>query len=146
MTQPRYDLSVDIDRSIDAVWSFVTDLRRTPEWRTTITTIEPPERVEVGERFSGTTRLLRRDWTWILEVTDVDAPRRFGYTVVEGVARPTVEYLLEPLGDGCRFTMSGWIDEMGIVARVLQPFALRALRRETKVHLEQLRAMLESGE
>ena len=78
-------------------------------------------------------------------MTALDAPRHFAYVVTEGVATPTVEYLVEPDAGGTRFTMSGYITEMGLVARLIQPFALAALRRETPRHLRFLRELLESG-
>ncbi len=139
----RYDLAVDIDRPSDAVFAFVTDLARTPEWRTTIRTIDPPAELGVGAPFTGTTRLLGRTWHWTLVVTEFDPPHRFAYRVTDGVATPTVEYLVEPRGTMTRFTMSGHIDEMNLVARLLKPLALRALRRETRAHLKQLKTLLE---
>ena len=139
----RIDLTIDIELPPDAVWDYVTDLRRTPEWRTTIRSIEPPEQLAVGAPFTGTTRLLGRTWHWQLEIVALDPPRHFSYVVTEGVATPTVDYVVEPLQAGTRFTMSGRIDDMGVVARLLTPFALRALRRETRLHLDNLKARLE---
>lgn len=138
-----YDLSVEIDRPPDVVWAFVSDLRRWPEWRTTIRSIEPPDELAAGAAFAGTTRLLGRTWTWGLELTAIDPPRHLAYRVTEGVATPTVEYLVEPSGAGTRFTMSGYIDDMGVVARLLKPVALRSLRRETRAHLGNLKALVE---
>lgn len=140
----RYDHSIDLAHPPGAVWALTTDLGRTPEWRTTITSIQPPAELRVGERFSGTTRLLGRTWRWGLEVTVVEPERRFAYDVVEGVAKPTVEYRIEPTDLGCRFTMSGSIGEMNLVARVLKPFALRSLHRQTVRHLDNLRRILDS--
>ena len=141
----RYDLSIEIDAPGRQVWAVASDLGRTPEWRTTIRTIEPPDEMVIDAPFSGTTRLLGKTWHWKLRVTALDPPRHFAYVVTEGVATPTVEYLVEPLGDDrTRFTMSGHIDQMNLVARALKPFALRALRRETRVHLENLKRLVES--
>lgn len=139
----QFDLTIDIDRTPTEVWDFVTDLERTPQWRTTIRTIEPPARMYVGAPFVGTTRLLGRTWHWQLEITVLEPHRHFAYHVTRGVASPTVEYFIEPAGAGARFTMSGHIDQMNILARILKPLALRALRRETAIHLENLRSILE---
>ena len=141
----RYDLTVDIERDAASVWDFVTDLGRTPLWRTTICTIEPPDELRIGAPFAGTTRLLGRTWNWQLEITNVEPPRHFAYTVTRGVAAPTVEYLVEPRESGTRFTMSGHIDQMSPIARVLKPLALPALRRETRVHLANLMSLLEES-
>lgn len=142
----RYDHSVDLAHSPESVWAYTTDLGRTPEWRTTIGSIEPPTELRVGEPFSGTTRLLGRTWRWKLRVTVVEPDQRFAYVVVEGVAKPSVEYRIEPTPSGCRFTMSGWIVDKNLAARVLVPFALRALRRETVRHLDNLQRILDGDE
>ena len=139
----RYEHTIELPHAPDDVWSLTTDLARTPEWRTTITSIRPPAELRVGERFSGTTRLLGRSWQWTLQITALEPTRRFAYTVVDGVARPSVEYTIEPSGRGCRFTMTGWIDDKNLAARLLIPFALPVLRREAARHLEQLRHLLD---
>ena len=141
----RYAHGIELAHPPARVWALTTDLARTSEWRTTITSIVPPAELSVGERFSGTTRLLGRSWRWELQVAVVEPEQRFVYEVVRGVAKPSVEYRIEPISSGCRFTMSGWIDDKNFAARVLMPFALPALRRETVRHLEKLRQLLDQG-
>lgn len=142
----RYDRSVELAQSAETVWALTTDLRRTPEWRTTITSIQPPAALRVGERFSGTTRLLGRTWQWELQIAAVEPGRRFVYDVVKGVANPSVEYRIDPMPSGCRFTMSGWISDKHFAARLLVPLALPLLRRETAHHLDNLRRILDADE
>ena len=141
----RYEHSIELARSAEAVWAYTTDLARTPEWRTTITSIEPPDELRVGELFSGTTRLLGRSWQWELRITDVEPNRRFAYEVTKGVAKPSVGYAVEPTASGCRFTMSGWIDQKNLAARVLMPFAVPALNRETVRHLANLARVMDAA-
>jgi uncharacterized protein YndB with AHSA1/START domain len=143
MTARRSDSSIEIDRPVEEVWAFVTDLGRWPEWRTTITSIDPPASLTVGEGFSGTTHIIGRTWHWQLELTVVEPNLRLAYDVVKGVAKPTVDYHLEPLGDRCRFTMTGTIDRMGVLGRILAPVALPALRRESSAHVQNLKRILE---
>ena len=137
--------SIVIDRPVPAVWAVATDLARTPEWRTTVTSVEPPPELASGERFRATTRLLGRRWTWALELTAVDHERRFAYRVVEGFTDLEVAYLLEPKGDGCRFTMTGTSSSRGVVARAVEPLAARALRRQLDQQLANLRRLVESS-
>ena len=110
-----------------------------------MTSIEPPDVLEVGERFAGTNRLLGRTWTWLLELTEVEPGRGLGYVVVEGIVKPYVTYRIEHEADGTRFTMTGGIHQFGLAGRLLKPFALPALRRETDTHLKNLKRILESG-
>lgn len=128
------------------VWDFVSDLARTPEWRTTVTSINPPDTLRPGEQFSGTTRLLGRTWRWVLELTELDERRQLDYVVVQGVVKPYVSYRVEPDPDGTRFTMTGGIDQLRVGGRLLAMFARPALRRETDTHLKNLKGLLESGQ
>ena len=136
--------TVVIERAPGEVWAYVADMEKTPEWRTNVTSIDPPDVLTVGARFSGTTRLLGRTWRWELELTQVDPGRELGYVVVAGVVKPYVSYRLEPHGEATRFTMTGGLVEFGLAGRLLKPFALPALRRETAAHLQNLKALLES--
>lgn len=128
------------------VWDFVSDLERTPRWRTTVTSIEPPTELKVGERFSGTTRLIGRTWKWVLELTEVDPPSTLGYVVVDGVAELFVTYRVDEHPMGSRFSLTGGVEKAGFVGRMVAPFAARALERETPAHLENLKRILESDE
>ena len=136
--------TVIIERAPIDVWDYVSDLEKTPTWRTTVTGIQPPAVLEAGKRSAGTTRLLGRTWTWLLELTEVEPGRRLGYVVVEGIVKPHVAYLVEPAADETRFTMTGGLDQFGLAGLLLKPFAVPALRRETEAHLTNLKRILES--
>jgi hypothetical protein len=126
------------------VWDYVSDLARTPTWRTNVASIQPPEELREGARFSGTTRLLGRTWRWVLEVTHLETGRELGYVVVQGAVTPYVSYLVEADPEGTRFTMAGGMGRVGLVGRLLRPVALPALRRETQAHVARLKVLLES--
>jgi uncharacterized membrane protein len=136
--------TVIIRRAPSDVWDFVSHLATTPTWRTTVTSIEPPDTLQVGEQFSATTRLLGRTWRWVLELTELDDGRQLDYVVVQGVVKPYVSYRVEPDPDGTRFTMTGGINQFGLGGRLLTRFAHPALRRETAAHLTNLKSLLES--
>ena len=135
--------SIDIDRPVADVWRLVADLGATPRWRTTLTEVVPPAALAPGARFTATTRLLGRSWRWLLEVTAVETERLLAYRVVEGFTSLAVDYRLEPLGDGCRFTLTGSSTPRRLVERALEPVAAGALRRQSRRHLENLRGILE---
>lgn len=134
-----------IKRPPEDVWDYVADLAKTPMWRTTVTSIDPPGHLRVGERFSGTTKVLGRTWRWEMALTDVDVGRRLGYVVVAGVVKPSVTYVIEPDPEGSRFTLIGTIEKFGLAGRLLQPVAVPVLRRETEAHLQNLKKLLEAA-
>ena len=82
----RNEFAAHIDRPVQEVFAFVTDLPRTPEWRTTVLRAEAIQWQAVspvGAHFRAITRVAGRRWNWVLEVTAWDPPGRFAY-VVEG--------------------------------------------------------------
>lgn len=134
-----------IRRSPSDVWNYVSDLSKTPSWRTTVTSIAAPDDLQVGAQFEGTTKLLGRTWRWVLQLTEVDVGRELGYVVIDGVVKLHVSYRLEPDPDGTEFTLTGGIVRYGLAGRLLKPFAVPVLRRETAAHLENLKQILESS-
>lgn len=144
----RSAFTVAIDRPVDEVFAFVTDMPRTPEWRTTVRQADPLEWQgvsAVGTRFSAVTRVAGRRWDWVLEVTAWDPPWRFAYAVVEGSVPMEVEYHCQADGEGCRFTMAGSTNKLGGAAgRVLVPLVARGMRREMRTHLGNLKRKLEN--
>lgn len=75
------------------------------------------------------------------EVTRNEPMTRFAYRIVEGPLKARNEYLLEPDGDGTRFTMSGGA-AMGAVSRVLGPVLRLGYARTTKRELQCLQELL----
>jgi ligand-binding SRPBCC domain-containing protein len=144
----RSDFTVVIDRPVEEVFAFVTDMTRTPEWRTTVQRAEAL-RLQggsaIGARFRAVTRVAGRRWNWVLEVTTWDPPGRFAYAVVEGSVPMEVEYRCEPEGERCRFTMVASADEFdGVFGRVVVPAIAWGMRREVRSHVGNLKKILES--
>jgi uncharacterized membrane protein len=135
----RNAFTVVIDRPVEEVFAFVTDLPRTPQWRTTVTQADPLEwqgTSAVGTRFRAVTRVAGRRWTWVLEVTTWDPPERFAYAVVEGSVPMEVAYRCEPHGEGCRFTMVAVVDRLGgAFGRVVVPVIAWGMRREVRAQV-----------
>jgi hypothetical protein len=143
--QDREATGPDPSESANPRGLYVSDLAKTPTWRTTVTSIEPPDLLRVGVQFPATTRLLGRTRRWMLEITEFEEGRHLGYVVAQGVVKPHVSYRVEPELDGTRFTMTGGIDRLGPGRRLLTSVAHPALRRETAAHLQNLERILESG-
>ena len=140
----RFEGSVVIARPPEEVWSYVADLARTPEWRTTVQTVEPPEELEVGAEFGATTRVLGRQWRWTLVLDAVEPPTTLSYSVAQGFTDLTVTYRLAPVEGGCRFSLVAESAADRAIERLLEPIAGRVLRRQTSRHLENLKAALDA--
>lgn len=145
----RAERSIWIDRDAVSVFAFVTDLPRTPTWRTSVKQVEvhDVDPLDLGSRFSASTRVLGRHWSWVMEITDWDPPRTFGYRVVEGRVRIDVAYVCTPNDGGCRFSMVGSAPRpSGWFGVIVTPFAARAIARDLGSHLSRLKSVLERGD
>ncbi|MGI9646795.1 MAG: SRPBCC family protein [Ilumatobacteraceae bacterium] len=140
-----YEGSVVIGRDPKDVWAYVSDLGRTPEWRTSVKSVDPPGALAPGASFDARTRVVGRTWHWRLVLDEVDPPTTLTYSVAEGFTDITVTYRVEPDGTGTRFTLVARSEARRLFERLLEPIAGRALRRESERHLANLKAALEDG-
>ena len=105
----RIEVSVDIGASPEAVWEFVSDLRRIPEWiedTRAMLSVEP-ESAQKGTVYKERSRIigpLSQATTWT--ITEFDPPR---YQKHDGrvpmMAATSVSFGLEPSATGTRFTL-----------------------------------------
>lgn len=142
----EYEGSVVVARAPSDVWSYVADLAATPQWRTSVQSVDPPDVLEAGSPFGATTRVLGRTWRWDLVLDEFDPPTTLTYSVVEGFTDLTVTYRLSPVDGGCRFTLVASSKADRWVERLLEPLASRVLRRQTSRHLANLKAVLERAD
>jgi uncharacterized protein YndB with AHSA1/START domain len=129
---------IQLQRPIDEVWAFLTDLPNTGRWRRRmdVSWIEPGRTFAVTASFGPW-----RAMTMTGEVTASERPHRFAYRIVEGPLKARNEYLLEAEGTGTRFTMSGGAG-MGRLTRLLGPVLRRAYGRTTRDELARLETLL----
>lgn len=144
----RNESTVIIDRPVEEVFAFVTDLPRTPEWRTTVRAVDALEWQgvsAVGARFRAVTHVAGHRWDWVLVVTTWDPPGRFAYEVAEGRVPMQVEYNCEGDGEGCRFTMVASANTLqGVFERLVVPVIAWGMRREVRTQVRNLKTILES--
>ena len=104
---PQASYTVVIGRPIDAVFSFIADGERCPEWRPGVLDIKRASGDGVGARYSqGVKGPVGRRVAADYEVTTFEPPRRLEFQTVTGPARPHGRYDLEPVDGGTRLTFS----------------------------------------
>lgn len=147
-SRQRNEFTVVIDRPVDEVFAFVTDLPRTPQWRTTVRQSEALQWhgvSPVGTRFRAVTRVAGRRWNWSCQVTAWDPPERFAYVVVEGRVPMEVGYRCAAHGEACRFTLWAEADQLGgFLGRIAVPMIAWGMRREVRAQLGNLKRILEA--
>jgi hypothetical protein len=131
--------SIELRAAPDDVWAFVSDLRSTPRWRTTVEAVDAPADVSLGTKMAATTKVFGKRWRWTIEVTAYEPPRRLAYRT-SGLTTIDVAYAIDPVPDsGSRFTFTG------ASASKLAPLARRTLDREARKALANLRAILDGS-
>jgi uncharacterized protein YndB with AHSA1/START domain len=105
----RIEVSVDIEASPEAVWDFVSTLRRIPEWvEDTLAMLSvEPEPAQVGTVYRERSRIIgpvSQVTTW--KIIEFDAPRFQKHDgQVPMMASTSVSFGLEPSAGGTKFTL-----------------------------------------
>ena len=137
--------SIDIDRSADEVFAFVSEFPNNPRWQhgqvSCRWTSDPPLRV--GSTYDQHARFLGRDMVNAFEVIAYEPGRRIRFTSTGGTFPLTVTRTVEPLGDGrARFTEAVRGDP-GRYFRIATPVLRRIVRRSIRRDFPVLKALLE---
>lgn len=145
---PTVEESIDIDRSPEDVFGFLTATETISAFESQISHIEQVTEgdVGVGTQWKGTTHVLGRKFDWVVEVTEFDPPTHSHTKSVQGKLPFEIDYTLEPVGSSTRFTYR--IDAAsglgGIFGKLGDPIVTRAQTRSVKTNLANLKEMLEA--
>ena len=130
------ELTIEIARTPEDVFSYLTDVSNLPAWQTGVKTA----RLRDG-RIEESRVLLGKELTTTLEVAEHDEPRLFTLRALDGPVRVTVRHELEPADGGTRLTVTADGDVPGgFAAGLLAKGAERQFRKD----FERLKQILES--
>ena len=101
------ETSVKVNKSVEQVWAFITNLDNQKKLSTFITGIEVSEPLKVGTKYKIETTSMGMKNVTTNEVVSFEPNKKFG---VKTLAAPpasdvTNTYLLEPDGDGTKLTL-----------------------------------------
>ena len=140
---PQASYSVVITRPIDAVFAFIADGERCPEWRTVVSDIKRVSGDGVGARYAqGIKGPMGRRVAADYEVTVFEPPRRLEFQTITGPARPHGRYDLEPVDGGTRLTFSLDATLGGVQRLLLGSMVQRTMDSEVRM-LESAKRILE---
>ncbi|MEU7072079.1 SRPBCC family protein [Streptomyces narbonensis] len=141
--------TIDISRSPEEVFSYVTDPNHLPAWQESAVSVRRlgDEPFAVGSKVAVTRRLGRRDFTTTMQVIELDPPRRWHIHGIDGPVRGDVQGTIEPLGDGERSRLTLSLDFEGHgIGKALVPLVVRPhVRKEMPKDERTLKGILESG-
>jgi polyketide cyclase/dehydrase/lipid transport protein len=114
--------------SPQVVWTFLTSESNDASWRGPwVRSVRrlSGEPLGLGTRYETMYRFFGQLQVVIVEVTELDPPRRMAWKQVDGdaVAFNAGSYDLEPLEDGTRFTVTGTFESLGWRRLIDAPFA-----------------------
>ncbi|MFD7557253.1 MULTISPECIES: SRPBCC family protein [unclassified Streptomyces] len=139
--------TIDISRSPDEVFAYVTDPTHLPEWQDSAVSAVPMGDlpVHVGSQVVVTRKVGKRRIPTKMEFTELDRPRSWHLHGIEGPVRPEIQGTIEPLDGGARSRVTLSVDFEGHgLGRALVPLAVKPMvRKEMPRSEEKLKHLLE---
>jgi carbon monoxide dehydrogenase subunit G len=129
------ELTIEIARTPEDVFSYLTDVSNLPAWQKGVKSAELRD-----GRIEESRSLLGRELTTTLEIVAQEEPRLFTLRVLEGPVPFTVRHELEPTSAGTRLTVTADGEVPGFAAGLLTRGAERQFRKD----FERLKEILES--
>jgi carbon monoxide dehydrogenase subunit G len=131
----RAELTIEIARTPEEVFSYLTDVSNLPAWQAGVKSATLHD-----GRIEESRSLLGRELDTTLEVVEQDEPRLFTLRALDGPVQFTVRHELAPTDAGTRLTVTAEADVTGFAAGLLARGAERQFRRD----FERLKQILES--
>jgi carbon monoxide dehydrogenase subunit G len=131
----RAELTIEIARTPEDVFSYLTDVSNLPVWQTGVKSATLRD-----GRIEESRSLLGRDINTTLEVVEQEEPILFTLRVTDGPVPFTVRHELEPADSGTRLTVTAEGNVPGFAAGLLARGAERQFRKD----FERLKQILES--
>jgi carbon monoxide dehydrogenase subunit G len=131
----RAELTIEIARTPEDVFSYLTDVSNLPAWQTGLKSAALRD-----GRIEESRSLLGRDFNTTLEIVDQDEPRLFTLRALDGPVPFTVRHELEPADGGTRLTVTADGDVPGFAAGLLA----RAAEKQFRKDFVRLKQILES--
>ncbi|SNX64337.1 polyketide cyclase/dehydrase/lipid transport protein [Streptomyces sp. TLI_55] len=132
---------IDVDRSPEDVYAYITDPSHLPEWQLSAVKAEPLDEgpIQPGSRVRVTRRIGNREIPMNVEFDALVPPRSWDLHGISGPVRPRTHGEIEPLDGGRRSRVTIEIDFEGHgIGRALVPLVVRPQVRKELPRDEQL--------
>ena len=145
---PPITASIEIDRSVEAVFAYATDPGRLSEWQKGVVDgqMDSTGAPQVGDRCLTTRRIGLANRPVTSELVRFDPPKQWGVRGVDGPIRAKVDVTVEPISDTrAHLTIAVDFEGHGI-GRLLVPLLVRReARREMPLNVMTLKQRLEAS-
>ena len=142
----RVEESVEINRPVEEVFSYVSTLENLPEWAGPALEVrkDTPGTPKEGDTFTSVAKFLGRRFETPFQITSIEPNRQFSYHATGGpLPDQRWTFACEEVSRGTRLTMvvEG---EPGGFFRLAEPLIERAVKRQFRADLGTLKDMLEA--
>jgi hypothetical protein len=140
------DYSITVRARAADVFPYFTDTGKAISWQSSLVEARfaPDGPIRAGTRITEVRQLLGRRLESVIEVTELDPPRRFAGRVLSGPMQWEFRHLVEE-EDG-ETTLSFHLEgDPGGFFRLAEPLIVRRLRKEIASDLETLRGLVEES-
>jgi carbon monoxide dehydrogenase subunit G len=134
----RAELSVEIARTPEEVFDYLTDVANLPQWQSGVHSAR-----REGTQIHESRHMLGRELQTTLEVEEEERPRLFTLRAVNSPVPFTVRHELEPSGDGTRLNVTGEGDA-GMLPGFAAGIMARRAEKQFRKDFERLKRLLES--
>ncbi len=142
----RVEESVEINRPVEEVFSYVSTLENFPEWAGPPIEVrkDTPGPPKEGDTFTSVAKFLGRRFETPFRITSVEPNQRLSYQATGGPL-PDQRWTLawEEVSGGTRYTQVVEGEPRGFF-RLADPLLERALKRQFRTDLETLKDLLEA--
>jgi dehydrogenase/reductase SDR family protein 12 len=141
----RVEESVEIDRPLQKVFNYVSDVGNYPDWMAHVLEVrkDTPGPPQENERFVVAIKSVGRRFETPYERTSYEADRRYTDRAVGGpIPNQRWHSDFQEVPDGTRFTRGVDVESGGLL-KLLEPLQKRAAERQLKKDLQTLKQVLE---
>ena len=138
--------SVEISRSPEDVFAYITDVARHPQWQEGLVSasLETEGPVRVGSRIVHRRKLGFKTVAATSEITGFNPPELVSFRGIDGPIRPEGTQRVERIGAGSRVSFEMEMHGHGLGALML-PMARRQAARQVAASHEKLKQILEAA-
>ena len=141
----RIEGTVIIKRPADKVFAYTTEAKSWPKWHGAIPEAEQTSKGQmgVGTTFRGKTRMMGQTSEWTAKMTEYEPHKRWGKVIDSGSLVIDDKLVCDPAEGGTRLTMVYEV-KVGGILKLLSPVIISSMRKQLKLDLASLKAILEA--
>jgi carbon monoxide dehydrogenase subunit G len=139
----RAEVVVEIARSPEEVFAFLTDVSNLPAWQSGVHSATLDGEPRAGAHIHESRHMLGRELHTTLEIEEYEAPRLFSLRALDSPVPFTVRHELERNGAGTRLAVSGEGDA-GLLPGFAAGIMARRAEKQFRKDFERLKRLLES--